>query len=94
MGCRGSCIPKQWVNNGKKECADGRDEDAISMKNNLYFRLQMGLDFLPKLLYTSKKLYWYNYSLIKHGVNFFIFHIYKIQVVTIHTGIPRNFHVG
>ena len=58
--CRGSCIPKQWVNNGREECADGSDEDTISIKKNFYFRLQMGLDLLPKLLYTSKKLYWYS----------------------------------
>ena len=81
--CRGSCIPKSWVNDGRVDCVNGRDEGAEGMKKNFNFRLQLGLDLLPKFFYTSKKLYWYSYCLIKHGVNFFIFHIYKIQVVTV-----------
>ena len=33
---RRSCIPKSWVNDGKKQCADGSDEGAIS-KYLLFF---------------------------------------------------------
>ena len=58
--CRGSCIPKQYANNGIEECVDGSDEGAIGMKKNVYSRLQLGLDLLPKLIYTSKQLYWYH----------------------------------
>ena len=28
--CKGTCIPKSWVNDGEEECADGSDEEAIS----------------------------------------------------------------
>ena len=32
--CRGTCIPKPWVNDGEEECADGSDEGTVGMKNN------------------------------------------------------------
>ena len=39
--CRGTWIPKYWVNDGEEGCADGSDEGPIGMKNILYFRLDL-----------------------------------------------------
>ena len=32
--CRGTCIPKEWANDGEEECADGSDEGTIGKNRN------------------------------------------------------------
>ena len=49
--CRGSCIPKQYANNGIEECVDGSDEGTIGMKKNVY--LQVCKSFSEALILAS-----------------------------------------